>query len=271
MCCCDGKTKGCGTCSRVFFTIFNILLIIGQVGNISWSLYLYFYAYAYDIYESDIGLTITIPCILILICSLGCSVSCCPNKIVLIIYSILMGILFVAHLIFYILYVSLIGSTSLSTSGHIAISIINIILLSLELTQTFFAILVIQDLKAKKIHPAMPTTPAIQYSSQADEQNQIKQNSNSIKASTRPATRYDDRADEENQFEQYSNSKNIASSMPAIRYDARADEENQIEQYSNSRNINIASSRPAIRYDARADEENQIQNNWTFYGVRNNE
>ena len=203
MCCCDGKTKGCGTCSRVFFTILNIYIIMIIVVLI---VIIYFDEIHIE-NTSYNGSIISFSCILILICSLGCSVSCCPNKRVLIVYSILMGILIVVHL-FFNMYVCIFDSRSLLNSDKrdsAAFILSSFCLLIYELIQLFLAILIIQNLKVihllKMVHPAMPTTPAIQYDSRADEQNQIKQNSNSIIVPSTPTTRYDARADEENQIE----------------------------------------------------------------------
>ena len=77
MCCCDSKTKGCGTVSRFFLTIINLVLILIDASCIFWSIIWeiegvlkpYGISYTPNVISYFISL---------IIYSVGCSAACCP-------------------------------------------------------------------------------------------------------------------------------------------------------------------------------------------------
>ena len=151
MCCCDGKTRsGCGTVSRVFLSIFNILLLLIQLAYLILILILY---------SSFAGPLIPIPIVVIIICSIGCSATCCPNKIALIVYAVLMAIICAVHLIVFIIDVTKYGVFLLG----IVFLVVNPIFLVLELFLVILSIIVVRNLQIYLNHNNMPT---IQYSNQ---------------------------------------------------------------------------------------------------------
>ena len=93
MCCGYGKAKGCVSVSRLLLTFFSLLFILCSFVIIFLIFFSDRYWKFYKIIEA-----ITSSIIFLFIGIFGTSVSCCPNKSSLIIYSILLVLVFVLQL-----------------------------------------------------------------------------------------------------------------------------------------------------------------------------
>ena len=142
--------------SRIALIIYNIFHIIFQSMII---------AIIILRYSDNIGSLIPIPCVLIIICSIGCPAFYFQNIKALNVYMILMYLIWIIHLVLYIVYIvnhkdSVIREllTSIILSTWMLIS---------EMSQGIYAEVFIGNLKAlNKMNQV--TLPTVQYNSQSD-------------------------------------------------------------------------------------------------------
>ena len=139
--CCTGKTKGNGTVSKVLMTILNVILII-------WSLYFISMCAIAELnwtlrnYGISLIPEIIFYSVLVIICSIGTSVSCCSNIKVLKNYTVLFGLFIIFH-VGYFIYGIIISYKSQNILNQI---ILNTIVHALEIASVVLAILVLKNL-----------------------------------------------------------------------------------------------------------------------------
>ena len=186
----DCKSQDNGTISRVLMTILNITLSIWSIISIINIAIFKWIDYA----------AVLIPIYLLIVCCVGCSVNCFPNKKVMIVYIILMGLLIVAHFITFVVITHVTYENSNKNEANVEdpsktklfpinYFIASFVMISLEAIQVLLAVQVMKSLNGRNrmVHSTLQTKDD---NKQTDEETPVKFNLSGYEKSDNKPAKY---------------------------------------------------------------------------------